>query len=113
MSKLKEVSHETHFGHMCHCVSLAAPCVYGGSCKTFRLRKCQSVKIGGSVARNARFEASTCVVSSFWLFSGSAVSMGEVSEIYLFQGVTRSRGFPLASQCLWGKLQKHFLFKVS
>ena len=33
--------------------------------------------------------------------------MGEAAETYLFQGVTRSGGFPLASQCLWGKLQKY------
>ena len=65
--------------------------------------------MGGSLARNACFEASTCVVLSSWLSSGSAVSMGEAAETYLFQGVTRSRGFPLASQCLWGKLEKRFL----
>ena len=39
--------------------------------------------------------------------------MGEAAETYLFQGVTRSRVFPLPLQCLWGKLQKHFLVKVS
>ena len=43
--------------------------IYGGSCKTLRLRRCQGVKIGGSLARNARFEACTCVVLSSWLCS--------------------------------------------
>ena len=76
---------------------------YGGSCKALRLRMCQSVKIGGSLARNARFDACMCVVLSFWLCSGCAVPMGEAAETYLFRSVTRSLGFPLASQ---GKLQK-------
>ena len=35
--------------HVCPCVSLAAPCL-SGSCKTFRLRRCPNVKIGGSLA---------------------------------------------------------------
>ena len=48
--------------------------VYGGSCKTLRLRRCQNVKIGGSLARNARFAACTCVVLSSRLCSGYAVS---------------------------------------
>ena len=60
--------------HVCPCVSLAAPCL-SGSCKTFRLRRCPNVKIGGSLAWNARIEASTCVVSTFWLSPGSAVSI--------------------------------------
>ena len=60
--------------------------LYGGSCKTFRLSRCQSVKIGGSLAQNARFGASTCVVLSSWLSSGSAVSMGEAAKSCLFEG---------------------------
>ena len=71
---------------------------YGGSCNALRLRMCQSVKIRGSLARNARFDACMCVVLSFWLCSGCAVTMGEAAEMCLFRGVTRSRGFPLASQ---------------
>ena len=86
------------FSRVIACVWLRR--VYEGSCQTFRLKRCQSVKIGRSLARNARFEASTCVVSSFWLSFGTAVSMGEGAETYLFQGVTRSRGFPLTIQCL-------------
>ena len=40
--------------------------------------KLQSVKIGGSLARNARFDAPTCLVSSLWFSCGLAVSMGLV-----------------------------------
>ena len=46
--------------------------------------KLQSVKIGGSLARKARFDAPTSLVSTLW--------------------------FPVASPCLWGKLQT-FLFR--
>ena len=43
--------------------------------------KLQSVKIGGSLVRNARFGAPTCLVSSLWWFSrGFAVSMGEAAK---------------------------------
>ena len=70
---------------------------YGGSCNALRLRMCQSVKLRGSLARNARFDACMCVVLRFWLCSGCAVTMGEAAEMCLFRGVTRSRGFPLAS----------------
>ena len=38
--------------------------------------KLQSVKIGGNLARNARFGAPTCLVSSRWFSCGFAVSMG-------------------------------------
>ena len=38
--------------------------------------KLQSVKIGGCLARNARFDAPTCLVSSLWFSCGVAVSMG-------------------------------------
>ena len=42
--------------------------------------KLQSVKIGGSLARNARFGAPTCLVSSRWFPCGLAVSMGEAGK---------------------------------
>ena len=42
--------------------------------------KLQSVKIGGSLARNARFFAPTCLVSSLWFSRGFAVSMGEAAK---------------------------------
>ena len=38
--------------------------------------KLQSVKIGGSLARNARFGAPTCLVSRLWFSRGLAVSNG-------------------------------------
>ena len=42
--------------------------------------KLQSVKIGASLARNARFGAPTCLVSSLWFSRGFAVSMGEAAK---------------------------------
>ena len=43
------------------------------------LLKLYSVKIGGGLARNARFDAQPFLVSSLWFSSGLAVSMGEVA----------------------------------
>ena len=37
---------------------------------------CQRVKIEGSLARNARVEAHTCLLLSLWLLSGFAMSIG-------------------------------------
>ena len=48
--------------------------------------KLQSVKISGSLARNARFDAPTCLVSSLWFSCGLAVSMGEAAKPLLFEG---------------------------
>ena len=45
--------------------------------------KLQSVKIGGRLARNARFGASTCLVSRLWFSRGLAVSMGEAAKLVL------------------------------
>ena len=45
--------------------------------------KLQSVKIGGSLARNARFGAPTCLVSRVWFSRGLAVSMGEAAKLLL------------------------------
>ena len=53
--------------------------------KTSILRQ-RSVKIGGSLARNARFSAPTCLVSSLWFSCGLAVSMGEAAKHVLFEG---------------------------
>ena len=44
-----------------------------------------TVKFGGSLVRNARFSASTCLVSSRWFSSGVAVSMGEAAKHILFE----------------------------
>ena len=46
----------------------------------------ENIKIGGSLARNARFFAPTCLVSSLWFSCGVAVSMGEVAKSLLCQG---------------------------
>ena len=52
--------------------------------KKTSILKLQSVKIGGSLARNARFGAPTCLVSSLWFSCGFAVSMGEAAKPLLF-----------------------------
>ena len=91
----------------------------------------QSVKSGGSLVRNARFDAPTCLVSSLWLSRGFAVSMGEAAKpvllsccqlwklpevsrkmfvLMLPRVSSRVSGFPVASPCLWGKLQNLSLF---
>ena len=49
--------------------------------------KLQSVKIGGSLVRNAGFSTSTCLVSSRWFSCGVAVSMGEAGKHLLFECV--------------------------
>ena len=45
--------------------------------------KLQSVKSGGSLARNARFGAPTCLFSRVWFSRGLAVSMGEAAKLVL------------------------------
>ena len=45
--------------------------------------KLQSVKIEGSLARNARFGAPTCLFSRVWFSRGLAVSMGEAAKLVL------------------------------
>ena len=65
--------------------------IYGGSYKTFTFRSCQNVKIGGTLAQNARFQAFTCVFLRLWLFSGFAVSMGEAAKPLLFEVVEVSK----------------------
>ena len=72
-------------------VSLWLRSVYGGSCKTSRFRRCQRVKIEGSLAQNARFEAPTCLLLSLWVLSGFAVSMGEAARRVVFEGVNVSK----------------------
>ena len=94
----------------------------------------QSVKSGGSLVRNARFDAPTCLVSSLWLSRGFAVSMGEAAKpvllsccqlwklpevsrkmfvLMLPRVSSRVSGFPVASPCLWGKLQNLSFLEVS
>ena len=96
--------------------------------------KLQSVKIGRSLARNARFGAPTCLVSRHWFSVVFAVSMGEAAKhvlpacfklwkveevshemlVLMFLRVSsRVSGFPVASPCLWGKLQNVSFSKIS
>ena len=108
---------------------------FRGSAKKSRkmsLVTLQNVKIGGRLARNARFGAPTCLVSGHW-FSGSfAVSTGESCKtcpfgtklrkleeishemlvLVLPRVMFRVSGFPVASPCLWGKPQNLSFSKV-
>jgi len=43
--------------------------------------KLHSVKIGGSLARNACFGAPTCLAPSLWFSSNLAVSIGELQNL--------------------------------
>ena len=90
----------------------------------------QSHKIGGSLARNARFAAPTCLVSSRWFSCGFAVSMGEAAKPILFEGVKSGCNFVLRrrrgtfasfsedeSHVLWqaqhfGVLHRHFAWQA-
>ena len=45
------------------------------------------MKLGGCLARHARFDAPTCLVSSLWFSCGLAVSTGEASKPLLFEGL--------------------------
>ena len=64
---------------MSFCVAGVAPCDIP-TC-LIMCRKCQ---IGGSFAQNARFSASTCLVSSLWFSCGVALSMGEAPHSTLY-----------------------------
>ena len=46
-----------------------------------------TVKIAGSLVRNDRFGAPTCLVSSPWFSCGFAVSMGKAGKPLLFECV--------------------------
>ena len=52
--------------------------------------KLQSVQIGESLARNARFEAPACLVSILWFSSAVAVSMREAARPVIFEGFKTS-----------------------
>ena len=64
--------------------------VHKKTCRKTSILRLQSVKIGGCLARNVRFDAPTCLVSSLWFSCGLAVSMGEAAKPILFQGVKAS-----------------------
>ena len=61
--------------------------------------KLQSVKIGGSLAQNARFGAPTCLVSSLWFSCGLAVSMEEAAKPLFFEGF--QAGFHVVLRGMW------------
>ena len=51
------------------------------TCRKTSILKLQSLKIGGRLARNARFGAPTCLVLRVWFSRGLAVSMGEATKL--------------------------------
>ena len=151
--KLTEASHETSI------LRLQILEVPRKTRRKTSILKLQRVKIGGSLARNARFGAPTRLVSSLWFSRGFAVSMGEAGKPLLFECVqagchvvlrgrrdtlwhsnlfdnvskmsnleevshemlvflhprvsSRVAGFPVASPCLWGKLENISYSNVS
>ena len=68
----------------------------------------QSVRIGGSLARNAHFDAPTCLVSSLWFSCGLAKSMGEAAKPLLFEGF--QAGCHVFLRCRRGTLWHSNLF---
>ena len=58
-----------------------------------------TVKIGGSLVRNAGFSASTCLGSSRWFSCGVAVSMGEAGKPPLFECVQAGCHVVLCGRC--------------
>jgi hypothetical protein len=64
--------------------------VHEKTCRTTPILKLQSVKKSGSLARNARFQAPTCLVSILWFSSAVAVSMGEAARLIIFEGFKTS-----------------------
>ena len=64
--------------------------VHEKTCRTTPILKLQSVKKSGSLARNARFQAPTCLVSILWFSSAVAVSMGEAAKLIIFEGFKTS-----------------------
>ena len=76
----------SHVSRLESLVSLWPRRVYVGSWKTCSCGMFQTMKIGGSLVRNADFSASTCLVSSLWFSCGFAVSMGEAAKPLLFEG---------------------------
>ena len=101
--------------------------VYGGSCKTLLFegfqagchvvlirfawqawhfvtfqpvwQRVENVKIGGSLARNARFSASMHLVSSLWFSCGVAVSMGQAAKHLFFEGFRAGCHVVLRGRC--------------
>ena len=68
---------------------VASPCLWGKlqNLSFCRVANLPTVKIAGSLAQNAGFSASTCLVSSRWFSCGVAVSMGEAGKPLRFECV--------------------------
>ena len=64
--------------------TVASPCLWEKLQNPFGMF--QTVKTGGSLARNARFGAPTCLVSSLLFSFGLAVSIKEAAKHVLFEG---------------------------
>ena len=58
------------------------------------------MKISGSLARNARFEAPACLVSILWFSSTVAVYMWEAAKPLLFEGVKTGMSFCVAGEAV-------------
>ena len=108
-------------------VCLRSIYIWGKLQNLYTFRSCRSVKIGGRLARNARFQAPTCVLLSLWLFSCFAVSIyGGSYKTFTFQscrsvkfgGVSHEMlvfTFPPVSSCVSGfplPLQDSILHKT-
>ena len=84
--KLEEVSHEMlvlvlpRVSSRVSGFPVASPCLWG-SWKTCSCGMFQTMKIGGSLVRNADFSASTCLVSSLCFSCGFAVVYGEAQNL--------------------------------
>ena len=90
----------SHFSRLGSLVFLWPRRVYRGSCKTSPFQRFPTVKIGGGLARNARFAAPTCLVSSLWFSCGLAVSIDEAAKLLLFEGFQAGCHVFLASMAL-------------
>ena len=71
--------------------------------KTRRKTSVLKLKTGGSLARNARSDAPTCLVSSLWFSCGFAVSMGEAAKLFLVESFQAGCHAVLRGNCgtLW------------
>ena len=72
--------------------------------------KLQSVKFGGSLARNVRSDAPTCLVSSLWLSCGLAVSMGEAAKPLRFEGF--QAGCHVVLRHMRGRVESRFVWQA-
>ena len=104
MSKLEEFSHDVLVLRLRRVSSgvaglpVASPCLWG-KLQSAPCRMLQTVQIAGSLARNARFDAPTCLVWSLWFSCGVAVSMEEAAKPLLFEGCHAGCHVVLLGRC--------------